>query len=89
MTQLRKTRLPAVGGLGNRMGVLGRHEAAEEAKGCFKKKPGGDQAAGGWKRGNRARSRRDAASGTCWDRSPAKREKTELHSPKKRWGGGG
>lgn len=62
------------------------HEAAEEAKGCFKKKPGGDQAAGRWKRRNRAGSRRDAPSGACWDRSPTKGDKTELHSPQKKEG---
>lgn len=61
----------------------GEHEAAEEAKGCFKKKPGGDQAAGGRRRRNRARSERDAPSGTGWDRSPAKGEKLELHSPER------
>lgn len=39
VTQPQNTELLAVGGLGNKRGILGGHEAAEEAKGCFKKKP--------------------------------------------------
>lgn len=89
VTQLQNTKLLVMGGLGNKRGILGGHEAAERGKGIFKKKPGGDQAAGRRKRRNRAGSRRDAPSGTCWDRSPTKAEKTELHSPNKRGGGGG
>lgn len=39
VTQPQNTELLAMGGLGNKRGILGGHEAAEEAKGCFKKKP--------------------------------------------------
>lgn len=46
MTELQNTKLLAMGGLGNKSGIWGGHEAAKEAKGCFKKKPGKDQAAG-------------------------------------------
>lgn len=46
MTELQNTELLAMGGLGNKGRILGGHEAAEEAKGCFKKKPGRHQAAG-------------------------------------------
>lgn len=62
--------------------------AAEEAKGRFTKESSGDQAASGWRRRNRAGSRRDAPAGTCWDRSPIKGVKPELHSLERGGGGG-
>lgn len=73
------------GGVG---GGKGESMAAEEAKGRFTKESSGDQAASGWRRRNRAGSRRDAPAGTCWDRSPIKGVKPELHSLERGGGGG-
>lgn len=85
MTELQNTKLLAMGGLGNKSGIWGGGMRQQKRqRDVLKRSLVEIRLLARWKRRNRAGSRRDALSGTCWDRSPAKGEKTELHSPQKR-----
>lgn len=85
MTELQNTELLAMGGLGNKRGIWGAGGTRQQKRqrDVLKRSLVDVRLLARWKRRNRARSRRDVPSGTCWD-SHRQRGRRQSCTPRKK-----